>query len=802
VVVTNSSDNTVSVFQSVDGAPSINVNKTTVDFGYVARGDSSNQVLVIRNASINTLLIDTIYANRKEISLSITRGSVTDSLKISLLFRADTLGLFTDTVFIRNNAITSLVKVPVTSRVYSRPGSPASCSVNPAGWSKAATFTITWTNLQSGILPINKIWYSIDTLPRNAAVLKSQSVTSTSAAISIAQVGKHTFYFFLEDSLGNKNQDSIGSVIMKFDNIGPAIIQNNATLDTIFVQADGTLASIPAIISSATEPPNESGVTVMKLLYRRLDEQVWSTIDFPGVTSSSLIIPASSFIKSGTVIGAEYRIQAIDSTGNSAFSNLLSFEVRYTSDLTVSNFMDIPSVHSLNLPEGQEVKAYRLFSIPYEPENKRPSSFMDQSFGTHSDQGVPYAKWRMARILNGGWDYYDSFKDSPVVVPGSGFFVVSKDQGKSAPVSKPKLVRSDKMLYTGIKLNQGWNLVGNPFLVAVPFDHLIFEGGRHLAHYYFSGTGAQGGWEGSGANVDTLRSWQGWAIKVDSAATLKFNLTGIIVPLAVGLSKKDHKAVVKAKDRKESKEWTLEFDAVRDDIKMSCLGTEIGMQSDAFKGYDESDRLQAPFVGGRNILVSVQNEAGPLVRDMRPLNEEGDTWDLTVMTGDGNATANLTFGTLDGLSDQGFEASLADLSKGLAYDLKKQKTIRVVTGKDGVGTYRLIVGTRPFIEKNLVGIALIPNEPKLYNNYPNPFNPETIIRYAVPNAMPAARVLLKVYNDLGQEVRTLVNQEVTPGFYEVSFDGKDLSSGPYFIHISITAGAVTYHDTKKMLLIR
>ena len=110
------------------------------------------------------------------------------------------------------------------------------------------------------MLPIEKIWYSIDTLPKNAAVVKSQAATGTSANVPITQVGKDTVYFYLEDSLGNKNQDSVGSVVIKFDNNGPAITQNNSSLDTIFVQADGHAVGIPPVVSSATEPPNESGV--------------------------------------------------------------------------------------------------------------------------------------------------------------------------------------------------------------------------------------------------------------------------------------------------------------------------------------------------------------------------------------------------------------------------------------------------------------------------------------------------------------------------------------------------------------
>ena len=270
----------------------------------------------------------------------------------------------------------------------------------------------------------------------------------------------------------------------------------------------------------------------MTLLYRRLDDTAWTTVNFPGFAGDSLTLPSSSFIKNGTVIGAEYRIQAVDSAGNSSFSNLLAFEIRFSSDLTVTDFSSIPSVHSLNLPVGQEVKAYRLLSIPYDPEDRRPSSFIDQSFGAHAVNGVPYVNWRMARWVNGTWIDYDSFKDSSVVVPGAGFMMVSENQGKSAALANPKLIRPDKMLYTGIALNQGWNLVGNPFLVDVPFDRLIFQGGSPLAHYYFSGTGTQGGWDS--ASADTLKSWQGLAVKVDSACTLKFDLTGILLPPASG----------------------------------------------------------------------------------------------------------------------------------------------------------------------------------------------------------------------------------------------------------------------------
>ena len=61
-------------------------------------------------------------------------------------------------------------------------------------------------------------------------------------------------------------------------------------------------------------------------------------------------------------------------------------------------------------------------------------------------------------------------------------------------------------------------------------------------------------------------------------------------------------------------------------------------------------------------------------------------------------------------------------------------------------------------------------------NYPNPFNPVTRISYSIPEN---AFTTLKVYDILGNEIRTLVNRELQAGSYEVEFDGSDLPSGVY-----------------------
>ena len=89
----------------------------------------------------------------------------------------------------------------------------------------------------------------------------------------------------------------------------------------------------------------------------------------------------------------------------------------------------------------------------------------------------------------------------------------------------------------------------------------------------------------------------------------------------------------------------------------------------------------------------------------------------------------------------------------------------------------------------------IPTSFSLLQNYPNPFNPSTIISWQLPAS---SYVTLKVYDILGREVATLVNEEKTAGNYKVPFDAKNLASGIYFYRLK----AGNYISVKKMILLK
>jgi hypothetical protein len=98
----------------------------------------------------------------------------------------------------------------------------------------------------------------------------------------------------------------------------------------------------------------------------------------------------------------------------------------------------------------------------------------------------------------------------------------------------------------------------------------------------------------------------------------------------------------------------------------------------------------------------------------------------------------------------------------------------------------------------------LPEQFTLHPNYPNPFNPQTTIRIELPDlARALEKIELTVYNSLGMRVRTLYDGVLSPGVYEVVWDGKndlgeDLTSGSYFVHFR----AGSFRDSIKILLVR
>lgn len=121
--------------------------------------------------------------------------------------------------------------------------------------------------------------------------------------------------------------------------------------------------------------------------------------------------------------------------------------------------------------------------------------------------------------------------------------------------------------------------------------------------------------------------------------------------------------------------------------------------------------------------------------------------------------------------------------------------------KDGASAWTAVRG---FIAESPTGVSArpaIPAEYVLHQNYPDPFNPSTIISYEIPHR---GFVTLKVFNALGQEVSTLVDSWREAGAYRNEFHRSDLASGVYLYRLTVTGddGRMSYSSARSMVLLR
>jgi hypothetical protein len=130
------------------------------------------------------------------------------------------------------------------------------------------------------------------------------------------------------------------------------------------------------------------------------------------------------------------------------------------------------------------------------------------------------------------------------------------------------------------------------------------------------------------------------------------------------------------------------------------------------------------------------------------------------------------------------DVSNDELAKNLAEMVNNQETIPAGIIPDGNVLYRTAGEDQPDATPQIFA---------LYPNYPNPFNPSTVISFALPKD---AHVTLAIFNVIGQRVSTLVDERVEAGRYQISWDASGLPSGVYYYQLK----AEGFVRTNKMIL--
>ncbi len=630
------------------------------------------------------------------------------------------------------------------------PGPPENIAVSPNVWSNINTFSVNWIN-PADASGIEKAYYKLGSAPISNFDTTASVAGTPPLDVILTQGGQHDLYLWLEDGSGNTYFEYNSRVVLLFDNSDPIINHIPVTSDTAGSE----------IIISATASDQFSGLNLLYLYYRETGDI--SGLDSVLFVGTSAVIPASL----NTQRGIEYSIAAKDNAGNYTIkpeiNSFYSIQVELTGDGGVAkDETGQPIVrHS-----GSKLSDYRIFSIPFVLEDKKPSSVFENDLGAYDP-----VKWKLFSTQDGELKNYNAIKNLDIVQPGRGFLLILNMQDKyiySGNGHSP-----DVITYSQIQLTEGWNLVGNPFDFDIPLNKLTVNGIKPEAYSY-----NDSGWVMA---TGSLNKWEGLAIYDSIGSVLNIDAT----------SGSAFKYLIS--DRFAGNDWGIKITA-RGEESLD-LDNYIGVYSPGNKGervkWHEPPRLANAVslrIQAQQNTLQKGNSPGNeiLSTQIQPRNDEGNYWDFEIV---GDKAGEKVLLDLEYFADipEEHQKYMIDLDVKTVIDLSNfDSQLDLNVGKDKKRRLRILIGNESFVSANAAGIDLKPQNFELRQNFPNPFNPNTNIIFTLPHE---EQVILEIYNVLGQKIKTLINNEMyRTGYHNIEWNGRNntgesVASGMYIFRL-------------------
>ncbi len=421
---------------------------------------------------------------------------------------------------------------------------------------------------------------------------------------------------------------------------------------------------------------------------------------------------------------------------------------------------------------------YRLISVPYVLADNSTASVL-------SGLGKPNPyDWRLFGLWNDKAQSYAEYPSPPLMTVdrGKAYWLIMKDERPLQLGTADYTVLPEPFTMT---LKPGFTLIGDPFPFAINWWKSVRPASVDMWAWEYDGKGF------SPTNI--LRPFEGYFVNnaSDSDAVVT------MVPVPINLNVMDKAAI--ASSASAEGEWSMRVSAT--DGTVSDNENYFGMLQSSSETLDKNDFAEPPVPPGRYVSLSfIEADRRALAGDYRPIATGGAVWDCTVRASQPCAHISLHIERMSPLPagygvyilDRGAER-IADCTQASAYECTFETN-------ESSRAFRILVGEQKFIEQHTDGIPMTPLVYGLEQNFPNPWNPSTTIRYTVARS---GMVELDVFTVLGQKIKTLVQRQQALGVYAEQWDGKDdsgmeVSSGVYFYRLTTPA----YVQSKRMVLVR
>ena len=462
--------------------------------------------------------------------------------------------------------------------------------------------------------------------------------------------------------------------------------------------------------------------------------------------------------------GIEFEIETIDTLNNNQRYGLYNILVALPANQLTKNHFG-----------STQQTAYRMLSFPLASNPADVNSVLLDDLGTKADPSL----WRIWGI-----NPSNAFSEFPYrEYPNAGNFAIGKavflitNKTRTITNGTGKTVKTIEPFT--INLQPGWNMLASPFNFDIPIENVKPDSLQK--HFYTY----QEKWI-PGDSINALQPWEGYMIK---------NRTNNAIPLTINPSEAVATASKALAKSAMTPDWFLKIKAVNENAEDH--DNIVGVINDADYEWDPYERFEPPpigdFVSLRFVHDDWQRYPDDYTTDFQPSSSQGYSWNFAMKTNILTKPVTLQFDQLESVPED-LSVTLIDPVLEFVQDLRREPHYVFRPAKSGTKHFTLLVEeSTPFITR--------PQTYELAQNFPNPFNPATTIKFGLPEK---SRVTLKIYNILGREIATLLNQvEKDAGYKLAVWDGKDqrgnvVPSGVYFYRLQTSEIVMI----KKMTLVK
>jgi len=487
-----------------------------------------------------------------------------------------------------------------------------------------------------------------------------------------------------------------------------------------------------------------------------------TAIQSPVIGTSEVGLSASiTGLSPGTTY--HYRVVATNSMGttNGADKTFMT----YPRTLPINTTVSFPSRASAS---DYQATDYRIIGLPG-ASNQLVSAFLS---------GQQNRDWQVYWDNGAASNFFVAFDGSAnfQFTTGRAFWIINKGSLSINTTVPAAPLNANQQIE--ISLQAGWNLITNPFTSSVAWSRVQSANGNITEPIW--------AFNGSHSQSTSFDPYVGYYFFNSR------NLNKLVIPYSLYFSPANSPI---------SNFTGWQVNMALSSGEFSDKSTYFGVSSEASRALDHLDQRKPRAVGALPEVSFHRPEwdanFSTFATDIRPEFNQTESWDFEVRTTQ-RQNCQLTLDGVQNIPEQ-FEVYLIDESRGKYVNAREQSSYEFMAVGE-VSKFRVVVGNQESVQEDLNAVHP-PTEFVLGKNYPNPFNPTTIIPLAIPLH---TEIELRVYNLLGQEVKTIYTGSIEAGRYDLSWDGRDdagqaLSSGIYLYRLTTRAGV---NLTGRMVLLK